>query len=282
MLVPEENMTTQQEIESILGPLMGKHSMTQESRAASPPKKPRTDAGGGSGSEKRADLVQLMARLCLRHEDALSALQLDTSFVLFVQTPTGDSTLSIVPSLFAAAAAWKKAKEERGVSAPLRSVLLQMMIEILRKRVGEIKALAPESENYKKLLALQTLDVKGCFPYLMWNQSTEKLIVDSSRPALTLDEVFGILSTISKGMEDTRTITKFHSARPLSQEVKGQILPFFLSVSLRTEPAALTHAAFMRLSGNAVLTLVAVRLRPETLKRSQLAEQISKLIPARP
>ena len=35
-----------------------------------------------------------MARLCLRHEDALNTIQLDTSFVLFAQTPTGDATLS--------------------------------------------------------------------------------------------------------------------------------------------------------------------------------------------
>ena len=288
-------MTTQQQLEEVLGPLLGKHHAEEESRASSPWKKPRPDSARADSSraegmstgarmtqKQSQDLLLAVARMSLRHEDSLNVLQLDSGFMIFAQTATADKTLSIVPLLFQAASVWKKGKEQGPITIPLRTVLMQAMIRTLATRVKHIQGLQQDSPEFRKLIATEVLTQTGTFAYMQWNMTAQKLEQDSTRTPLSIVDVLKMLDQIEKALADPATITKFHSARPLASQMSAAILTFFLHVSLRGEQASQTHAALTRLCGNACLNLVALRMRPENLKRSGLADQIAKMLPRRP
>ena len=158
--------TTAAQLQAILGPLL---ELSPQAAAPSDvtgniPKKPRLEPGltpRGSGQNRRAngrgssgggstastsdDIVSLLAKLVLRHEDSLHTIDVDRGFVLFMDL---SATEAIAPLLFSASAKWKKARSESGlVTVPLRLVLVQLLLQTAQKR---LQLLAKAAENMSK------------------------------------------------------------------------------------------------------------------------------------
>ena len=283
MIEEQSQQSAQEQLDSILGPLLGKHVLAEgESRASSPPKKPRRDDAEGKAhlSHKQLqELVLALARLTLRQEDSLRTLQLDTGFMIFAQTAATEQTLSIVPLLFKASSTWKASREQGRVSVPLRTVLMQALLKALHQRVRQLTTLDKDGPEVKKLTETNILNGKYEFPYMYWEAEKKKLELDTSRSPLPVSDVLKMLKEIETALEDPGTISKFHGTRPLTASPSTQVLPFMLHISLRGEQSARTHALLTRMCGNSCLSLVAIRMWPETLKRSQLAEQVAKMLP---
>ena len=82
--------------------------------------------------------IHALQKLILRHEDSISALKMDHSFVVFfrVQSPS-----SIVPQLSRAQQEWRriKAAEPSKLNHPMRSTLLLCIFRELALRLSNIK-----------------------------------------------------------------------------------------------------------------------------------------------
>ena len=96
----------------------------------------RSGQGQGYGPSSHPDLhlmCHTMARLLMRHEDALSVLQQSTTWILFLTTqPPG----TILPKLFATAQGWHEMKHNNpdSITQPMRTILWQKLMTELKVR----------------------------------------------------------------------------------------------------------------------------------------------------
>ena len=74
---------------------------------------------GSTGSGRSTDLLNIMARLCLRHEDQLNIVNLDRSFLLFAQCGRGN----LMPLLLEKSRLWNLSKQTGEITQSLRQTL---------------------------------------------------------------------------------------------------------------------------------------------------------------
>ena len=109
------------------------------------------------------------------------------------------------------------------------------------------------------------------FPYQTWDPQANKLVTRLDKPALPLKEAIEAMTLLVAALDDPHLITRFHATRPLAAEMKGPTLTFILHVSLRGQRPCGTESLMLLPS----LRSDCICLRPESLRRSPLAEQIA-------
>ena len=86
--------------------------------------------------EELTNMVRLLAKVVLRHEDKHSRLRVETGYLVYCDT--GDH--GITSTLFRMAQAWKAKKEEGTVTSSLRVTLFLEILQLLRDKLGELLA----------------------------------------------------------------------------------------------------------------------------------------------
>ena len=226
-------------------------------------------------------LTYSMARLLIRHEDAIQTIKQNTAFMLYVKT-----TSTLLPLLYKVSKKWKAERDQvLSLDMPLRSVLLTCLLQdLLRKatRVQQLLRLDLQHADYQKALAeiqqhqsKQILDDKGHFLAKSWDQSKKCLQV---RPEerLHADEACILLQRLAAAVTDPQILQRFHSMRPLSTQYAGSVLPFFLEVGWRHASAANVWEDLNVLTRFSVLELVEGQLCRTSLQRSPLAQEIQQ------
>ena len=217
-------------------------------------------------------MMHLVARLLVQQDTELQMLKMDKQFLLHFETgPQG-----MVHMFWEAAQVWKKGKEAQPptVDKSLRVTLILCMMMELEGRLDKMLVHEDTKNNLIKHGWLQTVLGQPAWPYMLW--TGEKLEKDETKAAIPHTDMMEIIREIKKNLLDKAEdlVHKFHSVRPLAEQMEGDTLPFLLSISTRGALADRTFELFRKLEGNTVLRIVGARLRGERLKRQPLVHQL--------
>ena len=234
-----------------------------------PPHKRRGRAPERHQEADRAqnDLLVMLSKLTLRHEDTLQILLQQHQFILHLKTGPG----SLIPLMMEKSQQWHA---EKNRVTTLRSHLAMVMMMTLKERAEKMLQSTPKDENFKMWLKqnLVTEDMK--YPYLSWNHQQKKLILSKDK-ALEGQELLDIMDQIILLMEDPQHVLRFHSMKKVQpdQDLQtGVAFPWMLTVTPQLQQL------FQKLCYHSILLLVAVDLKRQTAARSQLAQQIASQV----
>ena len=223
------------------------------------------------------DLVAAMGRLTLRIEDSLNVYNLDTSFMLFLQTKESEKGWTVTKELYAVAQEWnrQKAEDAATLSQPMRTVLLHCLLTALRTRLRNM-----ESDTEMCLKAKEMGLTDGThYLYLKWNQKEHRYERDAQEP-LAHEKAVEIVEYLVQLTAFPDTIGKFHPLRKLTQTMESEVIPFSLQIQNRTQEAHQMYCLMRRLCRNGCLHLVGATARPTRLGRSPLAMHVEQLLQA--
>ena len=224
--------------------------------------------------EIRSCLAQLQ-RLTLRHEDAISIVASEHSYVLFLRA---NSACSVVPAMYNAQRAWRDLKQRspNELSKPMRCSLLACLFKEMVARLANIEA---HHESFAILCEKKWVDKSaGAWCYLMWDAERKCLLPDDQRKPMKFDDVTSLVESITTMVASPGLVVRFHPTRPITESMKGDSLTCVLQVSMRDSQAALLHEKLMQLAGLAATQLVGMNLRRDRAGRSVLAQSVAKAI----
>ena len=125
----------------------------------------------GSGSVDDSSLLTMLAKLTLRQEDQLNQLNLDRTFLLFIQA--GKS--SILPQMLQLSKTWHGQREQGTVDRPLRQLMFQSVFEELASRAAQLPLGSNDHELILALRAKQILTPTNAWNYLHWGIIRKRL-----------------------------------------------------------------------------------------------------------
>ena len=184
---------------------------------------------------------------------------------------------TIVPDLFRAAEAWQV---EAGKSAPtivgkkpLRDMLF---LTILKTLSADLKNWQKDTVHQETSRKQGWITADGQWQYQKWCADTRTLVVDSRRPPLTTQAILDILSEMMEDVLKDTLINRFHSTRKLTADSTG-VVAMIMDVSLRKEMGGKMYWRLQTLQANTAWQILRIQYKPESLRRSPLAEQIQRM-----
>ncbi|CAE7499118.1 unnamed protein product, partial [Symbiodinium sp. CCMP2456] len=211
-------------------------------------------------------LLQQMAKLALRHERQLQALQQDTKLYFFFRP---DPPASVVPLMTNIAKTWRELVEANKVQSSLRETMLRELIQEMRRR---IQGFAHQTEMQEQAAKMNWIDSQGSWNYLQWNPESQAEELVPRVESRSTESLLQDLDEIEKLISGT-TIRHFGSVRPFRQQYETSWVQFVLEIELRTDGDRLWKH-FNALINCAVLHLLAARLRRDRPVLSGLAKSL--------
>ena len=244
------------------GKAAGKHPGKGRGTMATRSRPSGVSSSPGQDLEK---LVDMVARLSLRHESTLQVLRQDTAYVMWARL----SSPSVVATMIAAAKKWKDmagdASQQHKMLARLPMRILQQLVDLVRKDVTHLKTDPSVRQGFK--------DSSGNWNFQVWNRELQALEVDTTRPPMPQGEVLQLLEHMIK-QATQQAINRFHATRPLTDNMTGEVVTLLLDLSVRHPAAAELYHALGKLQGNAVFQLIGIQYRKEGLRHTPLARQL--------
>ena len=140
----------------------------------------KSSHSSGSGSVDESTLLGMLSRLTLRQEDQLNQLNLDRTFLLFIQA--GKS--SILPQLLQTSKTWHGQREQGKVDRPLRQLMFQSVFEELASRAAQLPLGSSDHELILALRSKKILTSTNAWNYLQWDHQ-EKALKPSTRDPIS-------------------------------------------------------------------------------------------------
>jgi hypothetical protein len=283
------------ELQEFFGSLSRRADPAEASPVERPTKTPRQGKGKGEGkrpttkkaaaraSEDREpdSLITMMARLCLRHEDQVGILKLDTSFLIYCHNPPAQEgqgsqpVQNMLDKLVAGAKGWQSRESLHRM--PLRAVLAQLMFFSLGLQVEEAgrEGAVKQMAISKGWLIPGTADQDPMWVFQKWDKTSEKLVRDEAKTPLKQAEVLERLRALYERCGDSQVVQRFHAARRLEAPYPA-LVTFLLDLGLREEQATQAHKFLVELTGCSALQLTGVQWKRSTLQRSPLAIRLAE------
>ena len=162
--------------------------------------------------------------------------------MLFVDSVTETNTLQ---SLREAALKWQEAFVAKKVTTSLRVILFCGLVKRLREAVEQVQT---DDELKDRLLRVGWLEdgINALLPayYFRWDTTAQRQVV-ADRPPLTQDRLLKCLDVLEKGCSLPTVLLRFRSTHKLGQETQADVVPFMLSISLRTSASHECHEALV-------------------------------------
>ena len=71
-------------------------------------------------------------------------------------------------------------------------------------------------------------------------------------------------------------LLKFRATKDITEEIQVEVVPFLITIGLRSEGAQKVFEGLRLLSGNVAMEILGARLRPQRGKRQPLAKQVEE------
>jgi len=236
------------------------HSRRKDQRK-DPRRAPRQ--GAGQGGPDTQELTMLLARLAIRHEDAISTILSQQQFILHMKNTDG----SMIPLFMKASQEWHQQDSKQ---LPLRCLLAQLLMDTLQARTQKMMQAEKGDEFFKACQKQNLVTEDQQFPFLSWNHQQKKLVVSKDKP-LQKQELEEILEEIRVSLQTPQNVLRFHALRRLPQDQDLQatdVFPWVMTVTPQL------HQQLQRLCFHSIWLLVAVDLKRQTAARSPLAKQV--------
>ena len=101
--------------------------------------------------------------------------------------------------------------------------------------------------------------------------------MDSSRQPLDFQELLILLSAMAQAVRRKDVVHRFNATHQLAAEQRGTAR-FMLEIGLRAEGVADVWKGLEALQGLAALQIVGMQLRRDGLRRSNLAEDVQRML----
>ena len=249
-------------------------------RPPPPQQPPRSWGRQGSAHSSESEIQYLqsmchtMARLLMRHEDALSVLQQSTTWVLFLTT---QQPRTILPELYNAAQAWYDLKQNtpESLALPMRTILWQKLMSMLAQRAQKV---LDDQEAQSQAEDLDLYDPNHGFKYQKWDNKEGTMKAIPGRDPLPAKRIVEIAKEMSVLSTHPQLLNRFHATRQLQEQMEGATVTWLLEVGWRGEATARFWELLQLLSHNSALQMLGCTLRPDRLQRSALAQQLQSLL----
>ncbi|CAE7773628.1 pol [Symbiodinium sp. CCMP2592] len=218
------------------------------------------------------DPLRLMSRIILQQEETICHLRNEKCFVLFLK----HEQEGILKQLMAVSKEWNEKKEKTPdqLNSPLRTLLLQSMLQELLNRVQKETA---TQEGRATLVSRGWLTQDHHWAYLRWDRQAKQLTQDT-RPPFQHADLVRLITWMLKELQGD-IIQTFKSMPPFHkldmQTVKSTT--FKLEISLRGQTSLEMHEAFAKLAACSVTHLIGVSIKRDSLAQSPLARQLADL-----
>lgn len=213
-------------------------------------------------------MLRLTARVTLAHEDSLNMTRADRGFVVFLLTGEG----SLLTQLLTTSKQWNADQGMvNGKYLPLRHVLIRSLFTELNQRFAAVMNDANRiaEANQKGLLK------EGCWPRFRWNSEQHKMEIDDLRTPISMQDTKTLILEVLQDLEDMTTVLKFNAKPGLTDQPRNGRVVLMLEIS---HFAPRLHQNVLKLCGHGVLTLIAAQIKPETLQRSPMAQELQRLV----
>ena len=220
---------------------------------------------GHKKPEDTEEIITLMARIVIQHEDQLGLSRMDRAFTLFMEQ-TG--LAGVFSNLYQAGVEWNQKREERGMGSklqPLRTTLLTLMVMELVARLEKLQA---SKDDRIKCRQQGWLNEEDLMLFQAWDPEKKRLTASTDLEPMTIEAVLktlrGIIPLISPDH-----VLKFHAQRPLKgmSEAENKAV-FNLEISLRAPAAHQLYGHVMRLAGSLCWQIIGAQVRRDAQRRS--------------
>lgn len=239
-----------------------------------PPPSRRNPRRNNNQRDQEADqdtnLVRMLSRLVIRHEDTLNVLLQQQQFILHLKGGTG----SLIPQMMKSSMEWHQAQEK---TQALRQRLAHLLFTTLLQRAQLLLQAKPEDEIFQNGMKNLLLTEQHTFPYLTWCQKSRRLILSKDK-ALEKEELYNLLQQLSDLSANNDHILRFHTMKKVPAEqtpAENSSFPWMLTTSHTMFPV------LQRLCYHSIWLLVAVDVKKQSLVRSPLAKQIDQQLQRR-
>ena len=226
--------------------------------------------GGSKGDRQHQALIKAMARLIIRQETSIQILKQNSAWDVYLQ-PGQQGPL---PMLFRASEEYRKEAKNKRMDCPLRAQLLQTLFQTMLTCITNLKDNAGQTQAAQ---ARGWLTPEGRWVYQLWDQQTQALTVDSSRQPLDFQELLILLSAMAQAVRRKDVVHRFNATHQLAADQRGTAR-FMLEIGLRAEGVADVWKGLEALQGLAALQIVGMQLRRDGLRRSNLAEDVQRML----
>ncbi|CAE7676196.1 Pol [Symbiodinium necroappetens] len=238
-------------------------------------------AGPDQGPDPRghmyhqANILRMLAIQMQRHEDQLRSLALSTEMMLFMQAGQG----TYMPQMLELSSKWHQQMENKTATAPLRLQMATAFWQELGNRALKVQEQLT-GEFGQALIAKQVLTSEGAWTYLAWDHASKSLKRTTATP-IAMTEMLQTLKTIGELVQLPHMVARFQALKPLrTVDMKSQtvIVPWRMEISLRHEQALRLWTLLQTLNHNGVMQIMLTQMRPASLRRSKLTEQILRAV----
>ena len=188
-----------------------------------------------------------------------------------MRTPGG-----LVPALYAAKSEWQKLKEENPekVKRPMRCILFSCLLREMTNRLTHLREDKERRASMEKLGWLQNDE----FQRLRWDAKLKKNVRDDEASAISYDAVISTLQSMQTKCNTVEALLRFHPTRPLTEQMQEGTVAFLLQFSLQTDSGLAMYSEMCSLCHCGATMVSGIEIKKERSTRSQLANQISKLL----
>ncbi|CAE7573297.1 unnamed protein product, partial [Symbiodinium necroappetens] len=212
-------------------------------------------SSGSTADNEDAELLHLLAKAVVRHEDSINILRRSTGWVFWARSGEG----SILPLLSDLARKWSEAASKQEIQpgrVSLRVTLLWGLLTCLQEKVANLT-----QDQIAFAMQSSWIDTNGGWNFQKWDAHHQMLIVDTSRPPLSTAQVKESLGKLLQVINGD-TLTRFSATQEIRADAQGKIT-FHADISLRAPGSDALYQELVRLQGSALFQIIGVQFKPE-------------------
>ena len=235
-----------------------------------PPADNRSFSSGSTADNEDAELLHLLAKAVVRHEDSINILRRSTGWVWWARSGEG----SVLPVLAELAHKWSEAASGQEIQpnrVSLRVTLLWGLLTFLKDKLSGFT-----QDQAAFAVKSSWADTNGGWNYQKWDAHHQMLIVDTSKPPLSTAQALESLGTLLQVINGD-TLTRFTATQEIRADTQGKIT-FNADISLRAPGSDTLYQELVRLQGSALFQIIGVQFKPEGYNRPPLIRRIQQLI----
>lgn len=214
-------------------------------------------------------ILKALIKAATRHEQQLTILEADRSFVFFLET----GSHGLLGLLIQASQAWHQQYEAGSVTTSLRATLWGVLLLEWKTRLEKVEndAQALQTAEAAHWITRSPLQ----WTYMEWNAEQKKAL-PSSRDNLPHQEAKRAINNLLKITAKDDIVHRFQSLRPLKPELQAEVVVMLLTLTMRQRGEDIQKDLEL-LADNSVGRLVGLRLRRERISKTALARELEKL-----
>ena len=155
----------------------------------------------------------------------------------------------------------------------MRNVLLFCLLTCLQRRLQELET---DETKFQQAKEKGLIEDKN-YLYLQWSPEQTRHIKATQEP-ISHEETVQAVAAMLKLIIFPSVVGRFHALRQLGPNMASDVIPFALTLQMRSPESQQMHGYMSRLSRCSCWHLIGATARPAKLGRSPLAIQIEKML----